>query len=194
MTTLAKDQPRDFYEGKFSEIPVIATDIIYQGAAVGIEVGSGHARPLVAGDAFIGFAELQVDNAAGVDAAKSVRVRKNGMIQLPIAALAITDIGKDVYASDDDTFTLTASGNTRVGHVQRFVSAGIGIVAFNTVSGVEAALTDSTGGTVSDVIADFVGIDVAAAGPADVALISEVENAVASLAAKINYLIGRLNN
>lgn len=194
MTTLAKDQPRDFYEGKFSEIPVIAADIIYQGAAVGAEAASGFARPLVAGDPFLGFAELQVDNSAGGDAAKHVRVRKTGMIKLAISGLAITDIGKDVYASDDNTFILTAAGNTRIGHVQRFVATGFGVVAFNTVSGVESALTDSTGGAAADTLAALVGVDVAAAGPAQVALVSEVQDAVASLAAKINYLIGRLNN
>ncbi|NCS83375.1 MAG: cytoplasmic protein, partial [Cyanobacteria bacterium] len=55
MTTLAKDQSRDFQQGEINDTPVIATDIIYEGAAVG-DNGSGYARPLVAGDPFLGFA------------------------------------------------------------------------------------------------------------------------------------------
>ena len=49
-------------------------------------------------------------------------------------------------------------------------------------------LTDSTGGTVSNTIANTTGVDVAAAGPAQVVLVSEFENAIASLAAKITEL------
>ena len=41
-----------------------------------------------------------------------MRVKTRGMIKLPITSLAITDVGKDVFASDDDTFTLTQSTNT----------------------------------------------------------------------------------
>jgi len=60
MTTLSADKPRDYQLGDREEYPVIAADIIYEGAAVG-ENGSGYARPLQAGDPFgqnagLGFA------------------------------------------------------------------------------------------------------------------------------------------
>jgi len=57
MATLAYDQPRA-YEGadfKTNDFPVVAADIIYEGAAVG-DNASGYARPLVAADPFWGFA------------------------------------------------------------------------------------------------------------------------------------------
>ncbi|WP_193040052.1 hypothetical protein [Pseudomonas sp. K2] len=44
--------------------------------------------------------------------------------------VAITDIGKPVYASDSGTFLLTAAGNSLIGHVHRFVRTGVGIVKF----------------------------------------------------------------
>ncbi|SFI31342.1 cytoplasmic protein [Nitrosomonas sp. Nm34] len=179
MTTLAKDQPRDFLKGDFHDYPVIASDIIYQGAAVG-DNGSGYARPLQAGDPFRGFADYRADNAAGGAGDVYVRCRTRGKIRLSISSLAITDVGKDVFASDDDTFTLTQGTNTRIGYVSSWVSSGVGIVEFNVTEGVLTELTDNSTGTASDTIAAITD--------------AATKNAVASLAAKVNSLIRRLGN
>jgi predicted RecA/RadA family phage recombinase len=181
MTTLAKDTPRDKELGDINELPVVASDILYEGAAVG-ENGSGYARPLVAGDPFKGFAERKVDNAAGAAGDKNVRVETKGIVKLPITSLAITDIGKDVYASDDDTFTLTEGANTRIGYVKRWDSTGYGYIEFEASrgSGQEAELTDNSGGTASDTIAAI----------SDTA----TKNAVASLAAKLNHVLRSKGN
>ena len=107
MTTLAVDVPRGFSLGDLDEYPVIAADIIYEGAAVG-ENASGYARPLVAADPFLGFAMEQVDNAAGSAGDKRVRVLVRGAVTLPISGLAMTAYDHPpVYASDDNTFNLT---------------------------------------------------------------------------------------
>ncbi len=129
MTTLTSDQPRDYYQGDFHDFPVIAADIIYQGAAVG-DNGAGYARPLVAGDPFRGFADYRVDNSTGLAGDKVVRTRTHGNIQLAISGLAITDVGKSVYASDDNTFTLTATANSKIGTVSSWISTGLGIIDF----------------------------------------------------------------
>jgi len=179
MTTLAAGQPRDFYQGDFHDFPVIATDIIYQGAAVG-DNGSGYARPLVAGDPFRGFADYEANNAAGAAGDIVVRCRTQGHIKLAITSLAITDVGKDVYASDDNTFTLTQGSNTRIGHVVGWIATGYGLVKFNITRGVLAELTDGSGGTASDTIATIADAPTA--------------NAIASLAAKVNSLIRQLGN
>lgn len=179
MTTLANEALRDYELGDRNEMPVIASDIIYGGAFVG-DNGSGFARPLVAGDPFRGIAESRVDNSAGAAGAKDVRVISNGLVELAISTLAITDVGKAVYASDDNTFTLTKGTNTRIGYVHRWVSTGVGVIAFRAANGAEAELTDSSGGTASGTIA-------AIGATYDQA---EVRNAVASLAAKINHLLG----
>lgn len=180
MTTLAANTPRDYQLGDFEDYPVIADDIIYEGAAVG-DNGSGYARPLEAGDPFLGFCAQKADNAGGSAGDVRVRTRAKGKIKLAIGSLAITDVGKDVYASDDNTFTLTKSTNTRIGHVSQFVSSGVGIVSFESVNGILAELTDNSGGTPADTIA-------AIGATYDQ---GEVRNAIASLAAKINILIGR---
>ncbi|MCB9980270.1 MAG: cytoplasmic protein [Rhodospirillales bacterium] len=133
MTTLAQDAQRPFELGTINELPVIAGDIIYEGAAVGIVAGTGYARPLQAGDAFVGFAETQADNTNGAAGDVHVRVRMKGSVELAISGLVITDIGADIYASDDDTFTKTVGSNSFIGRVSRFVSAGVGIVNFDTL-------------------------------------------------------------
>lgn len=159
MTTLAKNVARAFELGDLNDIGVIAADIIYEGAAVG-DNASGYARPLVAGDAFLGFAEEKADNSAGAAGDVNVRVKARGRVKLAISGLAITDVGKPVYASDDDTFTLTASTNSAIGRVLRWVSTGVGIVEFDVSRGgigVLAALTDSTTGTADGTVGDVGG-------------------------------------
>lgn len=131
MTTLAANKLRDYQLGDKEEYPVVAADIIYQGAAVG-ENASGYARPLQAGDPFLGFAEAIADNASGAAGAINVNVLKRGNIVLPISGLAITANDRPiVYASDDDTFTLTASTNSPIGTVSRWISTGFAVVEFD---------------------------------------------------------------
>ena len=183
MTTLAADKVRDYSLGDHNDLPVIAADIIYEGAAVG-DNGSGYARPLVAGDLFRGFALRKADNAAGAAGDITVKVVRRGRIVLPISALAITDVGKFVYASDDDTYTLTQGSNTCIGYVSRWVSTGYGDIAFSESSGVLVELTDNSGGTASDTIADVPGAYSE----------STLANQIASITAKVNALIRKQGN
>jgi len=139
MTTLAVDLPRTYALGDMDEYPVVASDIIYEGSAVG-ENASGYARPLVAGDPFLGFCQEQVDNSTGSAGSVRVRVLTRGCITLPISAIAITANDRPaVYASDDNAFTLTASTNTLIGYVRRWVSTGVAVVEFDAAL-VKAAL------------------------------------------------------
>lgn len=133
MTTLAADKARAFELGDIQELPMIASDIIYEGAAVG-DNASGLARPLVAADPFLGFAERTVDNSTGAASAKNVRVRTRGQVQLTVVgASSAADVSETVYAADDDTFTLTAGSNTAIGKVSRWVSGTTCIVAFEAL-------------------------------------------------------------
>jgi hypothetical protein len=131
MTTLSADKVRDLKLGDLNDIPMVAADIIYGGAAVGIVKASGHARPLTSADDFAGFAQRQVDNAAGAAADKNIKVVRKGIVTLPISGAVITDIGAHVWASDDDTFGFTGVGGIYIGKVVRFVSSGIVDVQFD---------------------------------------------------------------
>lgn len=139
MATLTKDTPRDYSVGDIEEYPVIADDIIYEGAAVG-EDTNGYSRPLEAGDVFQGFAEKKADNAGGAAGAVNVRVKSRGRIYAAIAAIAITANDRPaVYMSDDNVFTLTVGSNSLIGYVSRWVATGYAIVEFDALA-VQAAL------------------------------------------------------
>lgn len=134
MTTLAADKARAYELGDLQDLPMIAADIIYEGAAVG-DNGSGLARPLAAADPFLGFAERIADNSAGAASAKNVRVRTRGSVVVAVTgAASAADVGEAVYASDDDTFTLTSSGNSAIGKVARWVSGTTCVVYFEALT------------------------------------------------------------
>ena len=130
MTTLAANSPRRFESGDIGEYPVIASDIIFEGSAVG-DNGSGYARPLAAADPFRGMAIEKVDNSSGAAGDKNVRVLERGKIEVPVTGVTgVGDVGSLVYMSDDDTWTLTSTSNSLVGKIVRFVSGTTSVVAF----------------------------------------------------------------
>ena len=131
MTTLAANKPRAYELGERNHFPVIAADIIYEGAAVGIVDASGHAQPLAAANRFGGFAVAKADNSAGAAAAINVEVVKSGEVELSVSGAVITDVGMPVYAGDDDTFTFNPADGAFIGYVKRYVSAGVAVVEFN---------------------------------------------------------------
>lgn len=134
MATLAADKKRAFEvvpDKEFGEIPIIASDIVYEGAAVGESSSSGTGRPLVGGDTFLGFAARRCDNASGSASAKNIHVYQRGSVQLAVTGVSSTaDVGATVYATDDDTFTLTASGASAIGKVLRWITSTSCIVRF----------------------------------------------------------------
>lgn len=132
MTALAANLPRGFVLGptQFNDLEVVAGGVIFEGSAVG-DAGAGFVRALQAADPFRGFALRKADNANGANGGKTVRLQHDGRVELDIGSLVVADIGQPVYASDDNTFTLTAAGNSKIGTVYRFVSSGRGVVEFD---------------------------------------------------------------
>lgn len=120
MATLAADKVRKYRNlGTTVQIPAVASDIIYRGAAVGSS--SGNARPLVAADVFMGFTDANTDNSTGSAGDKNVEVITEGEVYLSVAGVtAASDYGSTVYASDDDTFTKTSTSNTAVGKITQW--------------------------------------------------------------------------
>ena len=127
MATLAKDKARsyelDSKSPAYNELPIIAADTVYAGAACGESVSTGTVRPLVAADTFMGFCIEQCANEGGAAAAKLVKFRPTGRVWLPVTnGDNINDFGDTVYASDDDTFTMASTGNSAIGKLIRFDS------------------------------------------------------------------------
>ena len=157
---LSADTPRVYELGDINSLPVKASWKVFEGAAVGIDAAVGYARGLCNGDAFAGFCIQNADNSAGSDGDVRVQVKTHGEVQLPVTNVAITDIGKPVYAFDEDTFVLTAMSNSYIGKVKRFVSTGVAVVAFDVRSGgAVTALTDNTGGAAVETLAAMVNTD-----------------------------------
>ena len=151
MAALTADTTRKYEDGIYGDLPVKASSTIYRGDAVGLT--AGYARQLVAGDLFGGFASAK---AVGTSANGGVNVNviREGFIELAVTSAAVTDIGKGVWASDSNTFSLTPSTGTRIGVVARYVSSGVCLVKFiaqrASGGGGIIALTDSSGGAAAN--------------------------------------------
>lgn len=171
---LAVDTPRDYELGEINSVPVKASICIYEGAAVGLV--SGYARGLTAGDPFVGFAERKADNSAtATDGYIRCRVIKKGKVKLSITAVAVTDVGKGVFASADGTFTLTPSTNTRIGNVHRYVTTDTCIVDFDTEGPVTAiTAVATTGSTLSGVPGSVYGFTTSAQADAIVTAVNAI--------------------
>lgn len=179
---LSANKVRDYpLEGR-NELPVKGATHVYEGSALGDD-GSGYMRPLNSNDPFRGFAYREADNSSGADGDINVAIRCDGFVEVAISGVTIADVGADVYASDDDTFNTGGTG-TRIGHVHRVPSTGTAVVAFGEADGVEAELTDSSGGTADGTVEAVSGSGADAA----------VNNNFAELTAKVNYLLGRLGS
>jgi ribosomal protein L27 len=120
---LSANKPRTYeptLEKHINELPSVASDITYVGSACSTN-SSGYTGPLLTADSiFAGFAIEKCDNSAGSAGDKNVVVRQRGTVELTITGVDnVNDIQKTVYATDDGTFTLTASGATAIGKIVR---------------------------------------------------------------------------
>jgi hypothetical protein len=136
MATRSSDVTRAFLlDGGeiYSDVDVIASDIVYEGSTVGELSTSGTYRPLAGGDTFKGFCLRRCDNASGAASAKKIRVR-----QLIVTGVDnLNDADAAVYCVDDDTFTLTSStAHTQIGKVVSVDNATTGLctVYFESVA------------------------------------------------------------
>lgn len=103
-----------------------AVDTIYEGALVKINA-AGFAAPCAAevGAVFAGVAVEQIANESPYAAGdQSVRVYKKGVFLVTGSSFAQTDVGQDVYATDDQTVTKTnAADKQRVGTIVEYLSS-----------------------------------------------------------------------
>jgi hypothetical protein len=131
MALTANREVDHYIDQELRSYQVAASQRIYKGALVG-RAATGYAQPLAAGDPFIGIAYEDIDNSTGANGALAVRVYTLGDFGHALSGAAITDIGRPVFASDDNTLTFTGSGNTYVGLVQDFVTSGEIILRIDT--------------------------------------------------------------
>lgn len=112
--------------------------IAYKAAAVGpLYIGSlialnaaGYAKKAAdtAAEKFVGVLRYAVDNSAGAAGDKDAIVWAEGAVELAFSGTAtIADVGKQVYAVDDQTVALaaTTTNDVLVGRITEVVSAGV---------------------------------------------------------------------
>lgn len=132
MTKLTQDKVRTYELGDINEAPILGGEVIYQGAAIGLEIASGYAHSLQTTDKFIGFAEDHVDALNSSDGEKNIRIKRRGSVILELSGATITDVGKAIYATDDNTFTLSSGGDAvYIGQISRYESGESVIVDFD---------------------------------------------------------------
>lgn len=132
MTVLAIDADRALSGGELRNLPLEASANPYAGSAMSY-AADGYVHELVAGERFAGFCRQQVNStvAPATDGARTVEVIGGRFIAtLPISAAAIADIGKAVYATDDNAFAFTqAAASTYIGRVIGCEATGSAIVS-----------------------------------------------------------------
>lgn len=120
--------------GGMNDLPVLENTVIYGRTFVGHS--GGYARPLTAGDDFLGISEGQVNNnptGGAASGARNVRIYEKGFVQHAVTGVdGVDDIGAIVYASDDQTLTLTSTSNTAIGRVARHITSTTCVVYFQS--------------------------------------------------------------
>ena len=122
MAALTENRDTKRQNGDLVAVPM-GVDIVYRGGMV-IRSADGYcdAGADTADVDFEGVAFEKKDNSAGANGDLNVRVYKTGMFSFACSGMAITDVGKAAYLSDDQTITLVPN-NVWVGIIQKFVSA-----------------------------------------------------------------------
>lgn len=124
MTTLSAARTRAYANSHINGLPILTSTTIWAGGAVGINPITRAVRALVGGDLFVGFAQSSVNHVPGQQRDTAVSIVQSGQVTLAVSGAVQADVGKDVYATDDDTFTLSSTGASFVGVAKQLVSAG----------------------------------------------------------------------
>ncbi|MGD8452020.1 MAG: hypothetical protein PVJ57_09405 [Phycisphaerae bacterium] len=140
---LSADRDVAYYaSAELIDVPVDDDVKIYRNAFVGRNRSTGYARPLVAGDEFLGIAYRAADNTATGHTAGGVSVRLHQGIDVvhTLTGVVLGDVGKDIYASDDETLTLTPAGNSRVGRIVGTDGSGVARVRCQPIAALSGVL------------------------------------------------------
>jgi hypothetical protein len=126
MAALTRDRATSYREGIELDFPVAASTKLYAGSLVCVNA-DGYAVPAAdtSGYIFVGVALEQVDNSAGANGAKNVRIRREGVFEFDAASISQAMVGSPMYAVDDHTFDDAAgpTNDIKVGVLVKYGSA-----------------------------------------------------------------------
>lgn len=126
MAGLTRDRATSYREGIELDYPAAAGAKVFAGSLVCVNA-DGFAVPAAdtSGYVFVGVALEQVDNSAGANGAKSLRVRREGVFEFDAASITQAMVGDPMYVVDDHTFDDAAgpTNDIKVGLLAKFASA-----------------------------------------------------------------------
>jgi len=110
-------------DGVIVAAPVLTATTIFRGALTCYDT-NGFLIPAATGvgNVFAGVSEEEVTND-GASGDKYCRVKKTGNYLLEGAGFSQASVGASVYATDDQTISLTSTSNPIIGQIVEFVSA-----------------------------------------------------------------------
>lgn len=118
--TASRDDKRQ--EGVLVDVALAAVKV-FKGSILTFN-SSGYADVGDASETFAGIAMETVDNSGGSAGDKSVRVWREGVVELNCSGASQATVGKNAFVSDDNTVHFTsAAGLVPIGVVVGFVSS-----------------------------------------------------------------------
>lgn len=147
---LSADRNLNFFTTpELVEIPLDDNVLIYKGAFVGRNAATGYARPLVAGDAFLGVAYAQADNTITGHTAGGVSVKLHQSIDIidTVFGASQNTLGAPVFATADDA--LSMSGVSRVGRIVAIESTNVARVRCQPIAHAPGVYERGANATVS---------------------------------------------
>lgn len=140
MTALAGDKWLRYNRGDERALGAdgSATYDFYKGAALTWDT-TGYIRPgaNTAGFRFAGFSleKVQVTNTTTADGDTLVKAVRRGLAIMTFSSIAVTDIGRPVWLTDDTTGSLTRTNVGPIGKVAEYVSSTTALIEFNADAG-----------------------------------------------------------
>jgi hypothetical protein len=108
--------------------PVLLGVRIYRETFVGLNP-AGYLKPHVPGDLLVGISCAESNATSDtVSGTRTCEVTVLGDFELTLVNVALTDIGKPVFATDDDTLKLTGHPDSFVGRILNYQSANTALV------------------------------------------------------------------
>lgn len=110
--------------------PVKAGILLPHGRPVFIDASDGHRTSTSNSGAnrFAGMAHTRADNSGGSNGDADVEYWIQGRFEYEFDAITEQDVGKKVYAGDNDVLSITATSRAYVGTLSEFISATKGEV------------------------------------------------------------------
>lgn len=134
MTALTKDTQRVEKRGKLLSMPVKGGVVCFKNALLMIGA-DGFVKPCIseAGASFAGMGYEKVTATDANDGDLSIRIERENAITVAAVGIVQADLGKEVYALDDNTVQIAAGTNlVKVGVIVEVISATEVLVKMNT--------------------------------------------------------------